>query len=491
MRLTTRLFFFLAAILVLGVCAQKVAGASPEGARAHVPSLEELPLREEVTQHDITWYFERKVRVGRFVNGDYYVAGPVRITRIEPAPGGGRNGSMLNLRPSQNQYAAFDDRTSGRRYRAELGVEPPIELKPGDMLMSSKSAPKKRGHLCLFGLERNISPVWSYSVLTCLEAPVAADAFRPGYCDRKLRLYYAGDLQWRRLHNLEHVEHTPEIDRWAQLYRQPWLDLMGFCFNNAAEYQPQYAREIVRAEAFATLLLNLDFPKEKKRPLLINFVQHGIDLWSIIRDGENEGWKANGGHGSGRKWAIVFGGMMLGDEEMACPSRSRPEVKFGQDMQTMYGDCWTGAEVVYAGHRGVWKGKPVASNPAQMPYEHLHPSKWAYNTFQYANRAKPTTQYEGEVYRRTVNSPAWVGVALAGRIMHAEGYYAHDAFFDYVDRWMTEDDGPLREEIMRSIDAENTAHDFREQKFRAGRSWDVFVKEMWDTYRKNLPLAQR
>ncbi len=473
------------AICPVVVCALIVQPANAQ----QTPAMSDLPRLDRVTQHDITWYFDKPAPVGQFVNGDYYVVGPVTIRKIDPTPGNGRNGSMLNLTWRSSTRSGFDDRVGNYRYREELCIDLPLQMKPGDMLISSKSADKKRKYKCLFDREKNISPVWSYSALTCLDKPVPADTFRPGYCDRKMRLYYARDLQWSRLSNLAPVEDVPDIDRWAQLYRQPWLDLMGFCFNAAAEYQPQYAREIARAEAFATLLLNLDFPKEKKRPLLINFVQYGIDLWSIARDGSFEGWKANGGHGTGRKWAIVFSGLMLKDQAMASPSVSNPNVMFGQDMQTMYDKSWTGADVVYAGHRGVWKGKPVSDNPAQQPYEHLHPSKWAYNTFHYRGRSKPTTQYEGELYRRTINSPAWVGVALAGRIMHAEPYYAHDAFFDYVDRWMTEDDEPIRQKLMAAIDADVTAHDFRREKHWGQRAFDPFVEQMWDKYRHNLPPA--
>jgi hypothetical protein len=151
-------------------------------------------------------------------------------------------------------------------------------------------------------------------------------------------------------------------------------------------------------------------------------------------------------------------------------------------MQTAFGKSWTGADVVYTGQRGVWKGKSQGRDPSGEPYEHLDPSKWAYGTFHYPGRAKPTTQYTGEVYRRTINSPVWVGIALAGRIMQAEKAYAHDPFFAYVDRWMTEDDAPIRQKLMAAIDSENTKHDFRQEKFHSGRIADPFVESMWKAY---------
>ena len=469
--------------------ASGVAAAEPS---PKAPSVTELPRMSKVEQAGVTWTFAEPVPVGRFVNGDFYVVGPVTIAAIDPAPADGHNGSVKNLSAKPANRSGFDSRTPGNRYEDKLRAELPVKLAPGDNLVSSISATdehrksRTERKLMVFlnhTFEGHGSRVFSYSILTCLAEPVPADTFRPGYCDRQQRTYRARDLQWWRLQSLKSVEGTPSIEAAAEVFRQPWIDIMMYNFDSAVAYQPMYARESVRMEGVATLLLNLDYPKEKKKPLLVNFVQYGIDLWSIVRDGEHRGWEANGGHGNGRKWPIVFAGMMLGDKAMASPSKTMPDVKFGQDMQTMYGPCWTGAKVVYAGHRGVWKGKPVSKNPAQTPYEHLQPKDWSYNTFKYAWRKEPTTQYEGEVYRRSVNSPAWVGVGLAGRIMHAEPFYAHDAFFDYVDRWMTEEDDPLREKIMQQVDAENTKHDFREEKWRAGRSHDPFVQKMWAAYR--------
>ena len=83
----------------------------------------------------------------------------------------------------------------------------------------------------------------------------------------------------------------------------------------------------------------------------MNFVQVGIDLGGMIRAG-HPGWTGWGGHGSGRKLPIVFAGLLLGDEQLANINQSFPKASFGEDEQTAYGDCWTGAKVVFAGHSG-------------------------------------------------------------------------------------------------------------------------------------------
>src|ERR1041385_2204836 len=55
------------------------------------PRLEELPLRESVSQYGITWTFEKPARAGRFVNGDWYVVGPATVRAIDPPPLHGRD----------------------------------------------------------------------------------------------------------------------------------------------------------------------------------------------------------------------------------------------------------------------------------------------------------------------------------------------------------------------------------------------------------------
>ena len=50
------------------------------------PRLEDLPLRESVSQYGITWTFARPARVGQFINGDWYVVGPATVAALDPRP---------------------------------------------------------------------------------------------------------------------------------------------------------------------------------------------------------------------------------------------------------------------------------------------------------------------------------------------------------------------------------------------------------------------
>lgn len=80
-----------------------------------------------------------------------------------------------------------------------------------------------------------------------------------------------------------------------------------------------------------------------------------------------------------------------------------------------------------------------------------------------------------EGYRVCCNANAWMGTALAARYMKAIKIWEHDAFFDYIERWMREDD-PYK--------AARGNHPRPSQETQA---WDPFVTEMWKAHRKNAP----
>jgi len=149
-------------------------------------------------------------------------------------------------------------------------------------------------------------------------------------------------------------------------------------------------------------------------------------------------------------------------------------VSFGKDEQTAHGDCWTGAKVVFAGHSGIDAATGVGRSRGNEwgPYEHLHPSQWKVG------------QNTIEAYRRTCTGGGWVAQALALGLLHAEQVWGHDAFFDYVDRWMGEDDTAFIKIIKQA-----TGKDYGREWSRHGWAWqemEAFVKEMWAKHRPAL-----
>ena len=157
---------------------------------------------------------------------------------------------------------------------------------------------------------------------------------------------------------------------------------------------------------------------------------------------------------------------------MASPTRSYPKVEFGEDNQTIYGEGWTGAKALFAGHSGIQRASGKPERPQWGPYEHLQPSKWS------------ASNRQSEAYRRANTSSSWVGQALVLRLLGAEREWAHDPFFAYVDRWMSEDDREHRQVIMKYH--EGFRGDDQARWMHQGYTWEPFVQSMWDLYRPQL-----
>jgi hypothetical protein len=464
------------------------------------PKLEDLELRQSISEFGITWSFEKPARVGQFINGDWYVVGPATVQSIDPKPlyGGEipereldhmdkerkedqrvRNGFMLN--PPAKMKVAYD---SGVRnwFDPALIQKLPVTMKPGDSLVSTISMPK--GLVLHAQLRNNIergvddsSPIRTAAVLTCVTEPQAADAFRPAFCDRQQRIYLARNVKRELLPKAARAGSVANIEQYVRFTQRPWVGTCFFGFEEPVENMPQYGLEYGRVAGLCALLLCTDLTPEEKEPLLINYLQLGIDLGGMIRAG-HPGWTGWGGHGSGRKLPIVFAGLLLGDDQLANINSSFPKASFGEDEQTAYGHCWTGATVVFAGHSGIAADTGIGRNHARGhpwgPYEHTPPSEWKEG------------QKTSESYRRCCTSVGWVAQAFALRLLHAEKAWNHEAFFDYVDRWMYENDARFVKAIK-----EATGQDHDKEWARQGQCWEPFVNEMWARHRTTLaaPIA--
>ena len=468
------------------------------------PAAKDLPMKDSLTQYGITWKFEKPVPVGQFVTGDYYVVGPAKVVSVDPKPRLGleikdeevdkeearrtkeaknrlRNGSMVN--PPTDVTSAYDSRM--RDCKVALAVQFPLDLKPGDSLVSTVSLPKLQQNVVLTNSTRDheYSPLQAAAVLTCLDKPVPADAFRPSCCDlKKDKIHRAKGIRWNLLPSVPSVKASlphwdkagsghydadgrPRLEWVERMFERPWLDHVYSWTSrelHPSENLPGYGREIGRAVSYGALLLCTDLPKEKKEKLCLRLVQVGIDNWGVAtrcKKGSAGGWPAQGGFGNGRKLPIVLAALLLDDPEMKQIKKYAPEASFGEDEHTEFGPSWTGAAVRFTGQY------PLSGATDRGPYEHLTPDKWP---------GPNKTMSEG--YRRCCTSVCWVGQALTVRLMKAESLWDHDAFFAYVDRWMYEDDANALEEIKKVYP------DLGGIK-QGTTSWDPWVDAMWAKYR--------
>lgn len=368
-----------------------------------------------------------------------------------------RNGSMLVLRPGNVQ--GYDSR--GLNYDSESSLQFPFTLEADRSLISSASyerTPNRRMfHELMWDREKsNHNAMRTAAVLTCLSEAPPADAFRPGYAGTEKRIFRESDLQWDLLLNLE----SPEPAPWTQYeryFQRVWLDHFNGSWHGQQllpnENQASYGREIVRMVGQASVMLHTDAPQETKRRLLIGLVQNGIDLRTLVERGAY--YNAGGGHTSGRKWPILFAGLMLDDDWFF---KMPITAVFHEDTQTYYGQGW-------AGQTALWQ--MVIHHGVRAPYMHLHPREWQTFDEGWARHS--------ESYRTCCTIKAWPGQTLAALLMGAKSLWDHNAYFDNVDDWMREQD----------IYADQ--RDGATRPATEGTSFEPFVDAMWRLYRDGVP----
>lgn len=124
-----------------------------------------------ITQHGITWTFDREYPSGQFINGDYWVVGPVTVTEISPGFDGAKNGSVVDVVPGEQGYDAREK----DNYNESATVKVPLTLQPSSSLISTVGLPDAD-----ISKSRRVF-VKTAAVLSVLEKVPPKDAFRPAF----------------------------------------------------------------------------------------------------------------------------------------------------------------------------------------------------------------------------------------------------------------------------------------------------------------------
>jgi len=299
----------------------------------------ELMAGESLTvkQYEVTWTFDKPVQTGQFVTGDWWVVPApgetsVTVVSVDPAPvkstsGKLINGSMVNPMPG---FQAFDQR--GQLFKAERGATYPVTLKINQSL----------GAAVCHAIDTSTNPgypkVLNYvAVLTCLSKPASPTDFRPPFAGTDKPLYDSAKLRRDLLPNLAQpatlkAENVPDLkDLAKRRFSRAWIDWY-ICFGGVhGDFEANYGREKTSDVGTAGLLLCLDKKVVgDKEPLLLGLVQTGIDLYGVLSAGGS--WTSDGGWNMGRKFPILFAGLMLNDQGMlAIGKKFAPESRTFQE----------------------------------------------------------------------------------------------------------------------------------------------------------------
>ncbi len=464
-------------VLVISGVFLALAGVVP----ACAPEAVHVQRANQVSQYGITWRFDRDYPVGQFVNGDWWVVGPVNLVSVTPGPSPApanelndlgvnswgdtglqdnkerRNGSMvvMSLGPAQG----YDSR--GVTYDPSASISFPYTLPADRSLISSISEVTVPNTVLqadlMWDSEKNSYNVMqTAAVLTSLSEAPPADAFRPTYVGANKQIFRASSLRWDRLQNLP-VDATkypvPPFEQYEHYLERPWIDHMNGTWEGnylvPVDNQPAYGREFARIVGTASLMLNMDATHDQKQRLLYNLVQYGIDLHGMVQLGAvfNEG----GGLTSGRKWPVLFAGLMLGDSSFVPPAQTSV---FHEDAETYYGQGGYGQNALW---------QIVMHHGARQPYQEKPPSEW------------DEWDQTSEDYRICCNVRAWVGEGLAALLMGAKADWNHNAFFDTIEDWMRRTDvyAANRQGYPRPPEETTT--------------FDPFVDAFWDLHRRDVP----
>jgi len=380
-----------------------------------------------ITRHDITWTFDKEYRVGEFVNGDPWALGPLTIVSVTPGWDGEVNGTQVDPPVAGKQGQGLrKEYKFGAPYADRLRAKFPLRLKGTRSVLSTIAMkPQKKGGA--------YEAFETASVLTVVDEVPPQDAFRPPYIKGPQPIYRVSQIKWERLPTLAPPEgfRPPAKNPMERL----WMDHNGTRGNANGTIHPRKNMQpyyfFMDLSQVSTALL-VDFPRRKE--LLYSFMQYGIDCYFISLN-NGEAWRAYGGFGNGRKWPILFAGILLDDEKMMHPAqtceatwaRTDTVHKFGEDGHTYY-------------------GKPTKEYPEGKPLwgQDAPPNKWFRNHDSrdpegvLEPRQLPKGDPIGGGYR-FICSRGWPGEALAARLMGAKDLWGHDAFFDYVDRWIKEE----------------------------------------------------
>ncbi len=419
-----------------------------------------------VSQYGITWTFSQDRTVGQFVNGDWWVVGPVTVTSISPAPVATSfsiNGSMINPIPGQSQGLYYDSGTNSPTYVADKNValHLPITIQPQNSLYSTINNPNTwtSGEL--------IEKTWfkETAILTVLSVAPPDGSFRPPYAgsDKSIKANWnISTMNYGVLRSLvapnsanipnrvwlENATQRPLLEMNFNYLNSQWKS--SWAENKVGGYPRRtYGREISHISSGAGLLLQTNISNNTKQKLLIHMCQWGIDIHGLVNNGMQ--WQSNGGHNLGRVMPLYIAAKVLGDSEML--AQANPSKGPFQEFQNHYFILQSDIDRP----RSIPNAKPYTQAMLGMP-------EWSSDGRSQQERA--SSDFWSDPGYRYINGAPNCAVIATIALMGGRAELNHEAYYRYV----TERYYPLKKSSASGV-LPNYGDDIA-----------LFTRDMWDVY---------
>ena len=433
-----------------------------------------------VSQYGITWTFSADRPTGQFVNGDWWVVGPVTITNITPrdtkADGITMHGSMLNPPAGIFGQQGFDSRlylhsNGGVPYSDSLNVARafPFSVPAGSSLLSSASFDPDRPA----GVNDHYPYIKTVAILTVLASAPAPGSFRPPYVGTNKTInpnWNVSKINYGKLNRVAPLSTTPALSTVLQYAVEPQIEFVlgwqGRYVHPADNYlparypgssSPTYGQAIANTYGAMLLAANMNYTNEQKAPLVIRLIQIGIDIYgaAINAPAPANGviWTHGGGHNGGRKMPMLFAGVLLNDTSMIARANHASYKTFQEDSQFFY---------VSASDVSIFHTACCDRAVEQYTSSDIGMPEWGQN---HIPEPQEDSRLWGAFYRNIASSSTMPHV-LAAKLMAVESLWNQPAIFDYF---------------------EQRYYPLAKQYAGSGNEMEVYVRDLWAAYQNAPP----